>query len=84
MADEHPRQLLIDMLAELDRVVKLDRFEVTAALERVAKAAKVAGETVAELRYELIAAYLVLYDEPCEWDTLRPGVFAEHSRWAPY
>jgi hypothetical protein len=69
MADEHPRQLLIDMLAELDRVVKLDRFEVTAALERVAKAAKVAGETVAELRYELIAAYLVLYDEPCEWGT---------------
>jgi hypothetical protein len=63
------RQLLDEALAQLDVAEKLERHEVLAALHPAAKAAKDAGETVNELRYELIAAELVLYDEPTDWGT---------------
>lgn len=67
MADA--RQLLADALAGLDAATTLERHEVLAALDPAAKAAKEAGVVVEELRFELIAAELVLYDHRTDWDT---------------
>lgn len=63
------RQLLNDALAQLDAVGHLEWHQVSTALEPVAKAAKAAGTTNNELRFELISAYLALYDEPGAWGT---------------
>ncbi len=67
MADA--RQLLADALAMLDAASTLEHYEVNKALEPAGKAAKEAGEKVDELRFEFIAVYLALYDEPNVWGT---------------
>jgi hypothetical protein len=63
------RQQLADVLAQLDTAVTLEFYEVNSALEPVKQAAKAAGQTVDELRFEFIAMYLILYDEPNVWGT---------------
>jgi len=67
MADA--RQLLAEALATLDAASTLEHYEVNKALEPAGKAAKESGEEVNELRFEFIAAYLDLYDEPNVWGT---------------
>ena len=67
MADA--RQLLAEALAKLDTASTLEHYEVNKALEPAGKAAKESGETVDELRFEFIAVYLALYDEPNVWGT---------------
>lgn len=56
--------LLDSALAKLEAPTKLEHYEVSTALEPVAKAAKEAGETIDELRFEFIATRLTIYDEP--------------------
>jgi len=63
------RKMLDDVLTQIDAKEKLERHEVLSALKPAAKAAKDAGENVAELRYELIAAELMLYEKPTKWET---------------
>lgn len=67
MADA--RQLLADALAQLDAPSSLEHHAVIKALEPAGAAAKEAGETVDALRFEFIAVYLALYDEPNVWGT---------------
>ena len=67
MADA--RQLLAEALAMLDAASTLEHYEVNKALEPAGKAAKESGEKVDELRFEFIAVYLDLYDEPNVWGT---------------
>lgn len=67
MAD--PRQLLAEALAKLDAPSSLEHHAVNSALEPAGKAAKESGETIDELRFEFIAVYLTLYDEPNVWGT---------------
>lgn len=67
MADA--RQLLAEALAMLDAASTLEHYEVDKALEPAGKAAKKSGERVDELRFEFIAVYLALYDEPNVWGT---------------
>jgi len=67
MADA--RQLLVEALATLDAARMLEHHEVNKALEPVGMAAKESGEKIDELRFEFIAAYLALYDEPNVWGT---------------
>ena len=67
MADA--RQLLGEALAQLDATTKLERHEVAAALEPIAKMATEAGATIDELQFEQIAAELALYEEPYVWET---------------
>lgn len=68
MADA--RQLLAEALAKLDAMSTLEHFEVDKALEPAGKAAKKSGEKVDELRFEYVAVYLALYDEPNVWGTV--------------
>jgi hypothetical protein len=63
------RKMLDSVLGRLDAAGTLEHHEVNAALEPVGKAAKQAGQTVDELKYEFIAVYLALYDEPNVWGT---------------
>ena len=67
MADA--RQLLAEALATLDAASTLEHYEVNKALEPAGNAAKESGEKVDELRFEFIAVYLALYDEPNVWGT---------------
>jgi hypothetical protein len=67
MADA--RQLLAEALATLDTTSVLDHYEVNKAIEPAGKAAKESGEQVDELRFEFIAVYLALYDQPNVWGT---------------
>ncbi len=66
--DELRRQLA-EVLAQFDTAKALEPYEVRSALEPVKQAAKEADVTVDELRFEFIAMYLVLYDEPNVWGT---------------
>ena len=61
--------LLKTALITLDAASPLEHYEVRTALEPVGKAAKEAGETIDELRFEFIGVYLALYDEPNVWGT---------------
>lgn len=61
--------LLKTALITLDAASPLEHYEVSTALEPVGKAAKEAGETIDELRFEFIGVYLALYDEPNVWGT---------------
>ncbi len=63
------RQLLTEALAALDVASTLERHEVLHALETVGKAAKESGENVDELRFELAAACLALYERSRVWGT---------------
>jgi hypothetical protein len=63
------RQLLAEALATLDAASTLEHYEVNKALESAGKAANESGEEVDELRFEFIAVYLDLYDEPNVWGT---------------
>lgn len=67
MADA--RQLFADALAHLDAPSSLEHYDVSKALEPAGAAAKESGETIDELRFEFIAVYLALYDEPNVWGT---------------
>jgi hypothetical protein len=67
MADA--RQVLAEALAMLDAASTLEHYEVNKALEPAGKAAKESDEKVDELRFEFIAVYLALYDEPSVWGT---------------
>lgn len=67
MADA--RQLLAEALSTLDAASTLEHYDVNNALESAGNAAKESGEKVDELRFEFIAVYLDLYDEPNVWGT---------------
>jgi len=66
--DELRRQLA-EVLAQFDAAKALEPYELISALEPVKQAATAEDQTIDEVRFEFIAMYLVLYDEPNVWGT---------------